>query len=281
MHCSICLGPAPLGTLTPCGHCFHTACMAQWTAVNKTCPTCRDPVPRVQEPAPWEEPCPELPTRAMIAALQAQLKRTLILPGVSMRDCQAIALLLQWRRPHHPRWRLITEEASFVQAGASISVVWAPAVNWRVVSRQFVAGDEYRTRQPLYDHDLQWRSPPLYNPPLPMDVLRAGRVPILPRAGRLLMQPRSLYTPPPGGGASSPYYTEYASRAGHQSLAEGSERVRMAPATYEPDGDVFYTEDQVRSLAERAGRLPLEGRVIYAGSSPDSPVFVGPRWGNV
>jgi len=48
--------------------------MAQWTAKSKTCPTCRRPVPRVQETAPWEEPCPELPTRDMIAVLMAELK---------------------------------------------------------------------------------------------------------------------------------------------------------------------------------------------------------------
>jgi len=38
MHCSICLGPAPLGTLTPCGDCFHTACMAQWMAMSTSHP---------------------------------------------------------------------------------------------------------------------------------------------------------------------------------------------------------------------------------------------------
>jgi len=75
--CAICRVTQSLGVLTPCGHGFHTACMARWTAKSKTCPTCRRQVPRVQEAAPWEEPCPELPTRDMIAALQAQLKRTL------------------------------------------------------------------------------------------------------------------------------------------------------------------------------------------------------------
>jgi hypothetical protein len=45
MVCPICLQTSSTGeggwALTVCGHVFHTACLLQWTAGNRSCPSCR------------------------------------------------------------------------------------------------------------------------------------------------------------------------------------------------------------------------------------------------
>ncbi|KPJ04699.1 PREDICTED: RING finger protein 122-like [Papilio xuthus] len=41
--CSICLDDMDVAVL-PCRHSFHRKCIAQWLAMNGTCPTCRTPV---------------------------------------------------------------------------------------------------------------------------------------------------------------------------------------------------------------------------------------------
>lgn len=46
VECSICCGDrmsrfVPTAINTPCGHCFHRACLKPWLKKHKTCPTCR------------------------------------------------------------------------------------------------------------------------------------------------------------------------------------------------------------------------------------------------
>lgn len=45
-ECSICFAPAETAAVTPCRHFFCAACIGRWLFRNKTCPTCRAPLPK-------------------------------------------------------------------------------------------------------------------------------------------------------------------------------------------------------------------------------------------
>lgn len=48
--CSICWETdAQVQRTLPCGHAFHTTCLAQWLQRRPTCPLCREPVPEQDE----------------------------------------------------------------------------------------------------------------------------------------------------------------------------------------------------------------------------------------
>lgn len=45
LSCAICaevIGPSDDLDVTPCGHVFHTGCMATWMSRSQTCPQCRN-----------------------------------------------------------------------------------------------------------------------------------------------------------------------------------------------------------------------------------------------
>ncbi|AQK53538.1 Putative RING zinc finger domain superfamily protein [Zea mays] len=57
-ECAICYNEYLVGGATSvkllCGHTFHRRCMDRWTAVNRTCPYCRAPVPEEKQDC-WDE----------------------------------------------------------------------------------------------------------------------------------------------------------------------------------------------------------------------------------
>lgn len=56
--CPICLGPVHFwhGCTTPCSHTFHRQCLADWLAINPTCPLCRTSLSCLPM-LPWSSTC--------------------------------------------------------------------------------------------------------------------------------------------------------------------------------------------------------------------------------